>query len=361
MSESNEPASSPERHYLRVFLGLLGAAALLNAIGVALFLWEPRGFYYRPWEYFYELAYRFEAYEPSWHREQSADLSRQNLFFYQGRHYTDVTTDAEGYRSVPLSSDSYPILVSGDSLVFGSGLSDQETLPWRLAERLQTPVFNGGRSALFNTLKKPELATAEIVIDVRGEPLVAGNVFADYGYSADEAYRPRVSNEFSRWQAIREVAPQRYLLTHIAGRLATRATRDLVVMITGERERRYMPYRLTQQSLEAAANAIEARSRRLQSMGKRYIFVAVPFEQTLYAEQVNETQRRYLQRLHEELLRRDVESVLLLDLFLDNHQREIFQRYDTHWTPLGVDLAVDALCSYLQSPGANGEAYSCQR
>ncbi len=351
MSEPDNSTANPERGYLRVFLCLLGAIALVNAIGVGVFLWEPRGFYYRPWEYFYELAYRFAAYDTSWHREQSADLSRQNLFFYQGSHYTDVTTDAEGYRSVPITSDSYPILVSGDSLVFGSGLSDTETLPWRLAERLGVPVFNGGRSSLVNTLKKPELQGVDIVIDVRGEPLIAGEVFTDYGYTADEPYRPRVTNEFSRWEAIREVAPQRYLLTHIAGRMARRAFRDLLVLYTGPRERRFMPYRLTEQSLMSAADAIEARSKRLRSAGKRYIFVGVPFEQTLYAEQVSEQQRRYLERLQVELERRGVESVPLLDRFAGNREREIFQRFDTHWSVLGVDLAVNAICEQLRGDG----------
>ncbi len=349
MTESHPTARQPQRSYLRGFLGLLGLVALVNAAGIAVFLWEPRGFYYRPWEYFYELAYRFEAYDTSWHRAQSADLSRQNLFFYQGRHYTDVTTDAEGYRTVPISSDRYPIVISGDSLVFGSGLSDSETLPWRLAEKLGTPVFNGGRSALVNTLKKPELRDAELVVDVRGEPLVAGSVFADYGYRADEPYRPRVSNEFSRWEALREVAPQRYLLTHIAGRTIRRAFRDLLVLVTGERERRYMPYRHTRQSMLSAADAIAARSQALRDQGKRYVFVAVPFEQTLYSEQVSRSQRRYLARLQAELEKRGVESILLLDLFLENRDRQIFQRYDTHWSPLGVDLAVDAIVDYLQA------------
>ena len=360
MDETSHTTESTSSQYLRVFLGFLGLVALVNLLGVMAFLWEPRNFYYRPWEYFYELAYRFEAYDASWHREQSADLSRQNLFYYQGIHYTDVTTDAEGYRSVPLASDRYPIVISGDSLVFGSGLSDRETLPWRLAEKLDVPVFNGGRSALVNTLKKPELMDTELVIDVRGEPLVAGSVFADYGYSRDEPYRPRVSNELSRWEAVREVAPQRYLLTHIVGRMVRRAARDLVVLLTGERDRRYMPYRLTRQTLQSAADAIQARSDRLRREGKRYIFIAVPFEQTLYAEQVTLEQRRYLQRLHEELERRGVESVPLLDLFLNNRDREIFQRFDTHWSPLGVELALEAVCEYLASSPASGHSYRCQ-
>ncbi len=358
MDDTTEKIEIASRDYLRAFLGFLTLVALVNLLGIAAFLWQPRDFYYRPWEYFYELAYRFEAFDASWHQHQSADLSRQNLFFYQGRHYTDVTTDAEGYRTVPLTSDRYEIVVSGDSLVFGSGLSDGETLPWRLAEQLGVPVFNGGRSALFNTLKKPELQGVDIVIDVRGEPLVAGQVFADYGYSPDEPYRPRVTNEFSRWEALREVAPQRYLLTHIAGRLIGRASRDLLVLMTGTRDRRYMPYRLTDQTLASAADAIEARSDRLRSMGKRYIFVAVPFEQTLYAPQVTEAQRGYLQRLHTELERRGVESVPLLELFQANREREIFQRYDTHWSPLGVQLAVTALCDYLQSSAAGERLHS---
>ncbi|MEE4660052.1 MAG: hypothetical protein V2J89_06270 [Halieaceae bacterium] len=348
MNDDNPTLERTGRNYLRVFLGALAAIALVNLAGLAAFIYEPRNFYYRPWEYFYELAYKFKAYDANWHREQSADLSRQNWFFYQGRHYTDVTTDPEGYRSVPLHSDRYPILVSGDSLVFGSGLSDAETLPWRLALRLDRPVFNGGRSSLANTLKKPELADTEIVIDVRGEPLVAGAVFADYGYKDDQPYRPRVTDEFSRWEVLREVPPQRYLLTSIGGRMLSRLARDLMVLATGERERRYMPYQLSDASMMSAADAIQARSERLKQQGRRYIFVAVPFEQTLYGERVTETQRRYLQRLHQELTRRGVESIDLLDSFLQNRHRPIFQRYDTHWTAEGVDLAVDAIARYLQ-------------
>ncbi|MEM0955567.1 MAG: hypothetical protein AAGI24_15610 [Pseudomonadota bacterium] len=347
MDTNSQQSDNSYRGYVSAFLGLLGAVALVNTLGAAAFLWEPRHFYYRPWEYFYELGYRFAAYEPAWHQAQSADLSRQNWFFYQGSHYTDVTTDADGYRSVPINAGTYPVLVSGDSLVFGSGLSDAETMPWRLAERLDMPVFNGGRSSLFNTLKKTELEDAELVIDVRGEPLIKGAVFADYGYTADEPYRPRVTNQFSRWEALREVAPQRYLLTHIAGRMLRRLGRDLMVLRAGARERCYMPYQLDERTLASAADAIQSRSERLRAMGKRYIFVGVPFEQTLYADHISDKQRQYLTHLNDELARRGVETISLLPLFIEQRDREIFQRYDTHWSPLGVDLAVQAICEHL--------------
>lgn len=52
-------------HYRRLFISTLGIIAISNVVSLAMFVLIPGWFYYRPWEYFDELAYWFENFDAS--------------------------------------------------------------------------------------------------------------------------------------------------------------------------------------------------------------------------------------------------------------------------------------------------------
>ena len=141
------------KRYLNIlFLGA-GFYFLLHMISIIAFLVAPEKFYFRAWEYFTDIAYRVEGHPMEWVGEESGDLSRNNLFLYRDSWPTRVTTDAFGFRSAAHKAGPYPILLAGDSTVFGSGLSDEATLSWQLSDILGQPVFNGARAHVLDALK----------------------------------------------------------------------------------------------------------------------------------------------------------------------------------------------------------------
>ena len=148
-----------------LYLFYFGTLFVLHLLFYPIFMAFPEPFYYRPWEYFDELAYKNNKYATKWQGKEYGDLTRGNYFCRQESYETSVTTDKDGFRSVPFDNSDAKILFSGDSQIFGSSLSDQDTLPWTFSELTGIPVFNGSRTSLANIIKKPGLDQVKIIID----------------------------------------------------------------------------------------------------------------------------------------------------------------------------------------------------
>ena len=116
-----------------------------------LFIIKPSIFYWRAWEFFEELGFCIPQ-KLEWNGYEYGDASRRYIYSFHNKWTTQVSIDHEGFRSVPFRSDSYPIVIVGDSNTWGSGFSDEETIPWIVAKKLAVPVFNGARKP-FTLLK----------------------------------------------------------------------------------------------------------------------------------------------------------------------------------------------------------------
>lgn len=341
------PLMSYKKYVIR-FFAILGCLLLLNVISFLAFLYNPQNYYFRPWEYFPEVAYQFPEYEALWDRAETSDQTRGNFFCYQDSHRTYVSVDDDGYRKNYRESSSYKILVSGDSAVFGSGLSDDETLPWKLAEKLDMPVFNGGGSSLFNILLRPELAGVKLIIDVRAEREIKGYVFNSYGYVDGDGYTPRMIND-KDIKEIRSIVPeQRYLFTSIMFRTFMRLLNDLRVLATGgQKEYLYHHHYFTEYDLDNAVASIVRRKNKVVARGKDYIFVGVPAKQTLYKEKLNAFTRNYLRMLTERLRKYNVKTINLLDVFNEQKSLGLYHNYDSHWNSRGTEVAAEEIAGYL--------------
>ena len=116
--------------YLKIFLGVTLGFGLLHVGSLLAFLYSPQNFYYGPWEYFGDIAYRVQGAPMRWEGTTYQDQTRDNFLYYQYGHAVTVTTDKDGFRSRAIESDSYPVLIYGDSTIYAAMLSDQQTLPW---------------------------------------------------------------------------------------------------------------------------------------------------------------------------------------------------------------------------------------
>jgi hypothetical protein len=183
-----------------------------------------------------------------------------------------VTVDDDGFRKNFDLSSSYPVLVAAGSAIFGSGFSDEETLPWILSEALALSVLNGGRSPLYNTLGRPELQEVQIIIDTRVERFIKDQVFADYDYRRTDSYQPLMQRERHIWELLSAVPAQRYLITSILIRVFERIDNDMGVYVTQvPTPYRYLNHEMSMDDMNNAVNAISRRSSEIGAMRFRYI------------------------------------------------------------------------------------------
>lgn len=124
----------------RVFILGVGAA-YASLLVVGLQVQRPE---FRPWELLAsESGYGFEPSRSVQMRE-IGDLGYVTwVEALQVPRDTTFTTDEWGLRNEP-SGEWAPVVVLGDSFTVGSGVSDDETLPARLAAALGVPVYNYG-------------------------------------------------------------------------------------------------------------------------------------------------------------------------------------------------------------------------
>ena len=173
--------SPPHRGRSATIYWVVLASALYLALGASAlcFKLNPQWFYWRAWEYFEDIVYHNKEVPPVWQGPERGDLSRRNFLYFGESHVTRVTTDQDGFRSTPALPGPYRVAFLGDSTIFGSGLSDRETLPWRLAQELGVRVFNGARQDITQVLGRKDLGQVKLVIEGRTERALVGALKED--------------------------------------------------------------------------------------------------------------------------------------------------------------------------------------
>jgi len=311
-----------------------------------IFLFHPQPFYFRSWEYFEEFVFHIPNAK-AWDHSEIGDLSRNYLFSYQEQYPTYVSCDSDGFRSVPIQADSFPILVVGDSHTWGYGVSDDGTIPWILAKTLHVPVFNGGRytNNLPNILGHPRVKKAKVIIELVAELSLKRELFSQ-NFHVNE-FRGRQKSYFH----VFDVHPKRYFVLFKALRYLNPLT------IVHELNHRI---RIPQQAvklndnetdvMQAVAN-IEKRAQILNEMGYEYIFGIIPNKDFTVSNKKDATSRR-LQTMRNAMLEKRVHFVDLNKIFNEvPDPQKLYLPYDSHINANGSALIAQALAFYLkQSP-----------
>lgn len=326
--------------YLKIFLSVTLTFGVLHVGSLLAFLYAPQSFYHRPWEYFNDIAYRVEGKPMRWQGVEYQDQTRGNFLLYQRGRITTVTTDEDGFRKRRFEADRYRVVIAGDSTIFGSGLSDDETLPWRLAEATGTPVFNGGRTSMSNLMAHPALADVEIMIDAITERNIYPRLLKKRGAPGDVAYEPIARKNLTALEAAGEVPPQRYSLPLILLRTGGQLIQDIESWWKGEEKPwRFRRHRMRPEELDETVALIAAREREFAALGKRYVFLPVPAKQNLYAGDVDDYTRNFISTLVARLRAEGVEAVDLAAPFQAHKDEGLFFAFDTHWNARGAALA----------------------
>lgn len=338
------------KQYNKVLIGMLAFILLAQVIIIVTLIIKPSLLYYRAWEYQIDFVFR-TSYSSEWHRKEYGDLSRKNLFFYNDAKVNYVSVNKDGFRRIPIEAEKYPIVVFGDSTIWGSGLGDAETLPYRLAIQLQKPVFNAARTKLSNAIKNPAIQDTEIIIEGKTERKIRGENF--FQITGKENYKPLRSSPrfFDTVRAFRNIDSRRFSIFYIIPNIARRLLGDMKLLMNNKKQAPYLflQHSMTRQDLESAVTNIKRRHEYFRKIGKRYIFIGIPAKQSVVEKPYNTDlfTKDYLELLYNRLVQVGVETIDLVGPFRKHSREILFQRYDTHWNGQGTELAAQVIVDYL--------------
>ncbi len=322
---------------------------------------RPDWFYFRCAEYFTDILSQTRDIAPCWRGYESSDATRDHLFLYQDRVKNTVSFDEEGFRSVPIRLDHFDVLVGGDCNVFGFGLSDSETLPWRLAERLRVPVFNqayfGDVLGVESVMDKPSCRNARLVIECYVERNLCEGKFHIFppGPVGSEVRRHAV---YSAWEAKKRVPEPRFGFHYLMRRWSRGLCRDVRELLDAKLDPRRLRkdvfmdcrgYHKTKGDLRHCVDQIVERDRWMKRRGLKYLFVAAPAKEVILQPGIDGFTRGFTGALTKELRERGVDCVDLNPVFEANAGRRIlFRPYWQQWAPEGVDCASEEISRYIQ-------------
>jgi hypothetical protein len=307
---------------------------------------------------------------------------------YKYYHHQRIRTNSLGLRvsDPPDTGGKWPIYVIGDSFMFGSYNSDEHTLCARLGERLDMPVrnlsFPGNptlnmvdvlrnyhplppviiwgiteraitlkRLAIVDSLDNEELLKWE----QPDQPAAGFNLFKEWFeyYSKDSLVRYGAETVWSYCKY--------GLLNNID---------DVHLWIPLNPEMLFYREGINLMGREADADILQTISdkigclvQRANQGGARVILLLIPDKCSVYPEYVGSpelstrlTQNRFLDHVAKKL-RSDGHYVVNLWPLLEKNKSRGYMYYpdDTHWTPLAIDIAAEALHDYIEQVGILGE------
>ncbi len=344
------------RHpFLRAFGLVLLAVLAMHAAVAALYLAKPEVFYYRAWEYFFLWANRTARDDSTWRGVEYSDLGHRYFFLYQETRETFVSTDADGFRSVPADMGPARILVQGRSNVFGSGVSDHETFPWQLATSSGIATFNGAHGNPLATLSKPGLENVELVVDVYHERHLASAALATRSYQLNAAgrvaYKPLAREALPAPQAMmKPLLRPGWWLADIIARQFSRLLADLKEYhLFGTRPYLAIPYRSDGSPVEAITSLMEQRRRKVEDLGLHYLALIIPSRIAVYRfELIDEQTLTRGQRIMHALESEHFPVVNLYPAFLADGGEELLFKYDSHWSAAGQAVAAKLTAREIQ-------------
>lgn len=134
--------------------------ALLFVVVCATWVVDKTIWYFRGYEYYSDWVYTGLA-KPDIVMTESGDSSREYLFDHISAK-NSISLNRFGDRQTDCS---HPTVVGlGDSQMFGSGLSDDETFPSYVHQLGGPCIYNAGRHSILDALRNPETRTSEVIV-----------------------------------------------------------------------------------------------------------------------------------------------------------------------------------------------------
>jgi hypothetical protein len=333
--------------FTKLFLFIIIPIYIFEMICLLIFIINPKLFFYRPWEYFSEISYQFSDIESRWTDIEKSDLTRNNLFYFQDPHKTIVTTDKYGYRSSLYPSNAQ-IFFAGDSTIFGSGLSDHETLPWIISNKTQIPILNIARTNLINSLNHPSVVNPKVVFDCITERNLKKE-FLELSSKNLSKFKPIQENRLNGIvDLIKHTPIQRYSAFYNIIRFFKRIKNDLFYPPKNPNQFIFRNHKMPLNLHLDIIPYIKKRMEYVNSIGSAYFFCPVPAKQTIYGSDISLYTYNFLNYLYTELDRNKIPYVNFTSTFRENKDLGLYRKYDTHWNEKGTNMASNIIIEILK-------------
>lgn len=294
------------------------------------------------------------------HKIEKGDMAPHSAFAV--KREVQWQTDRYGYRKRNTPIKRHEIIIVGDSMAAGGGLTQKEMFSEVLKERLGVSVYLYSPRRLSSFLKDPRFIRypPDIVIFETAENQIAlltplserqkaakeeGSVVEFFrksreipwvqslGIFLDRAYKNNMLNYF-RALLRRKVVPEKQRYNYRAGSM---------LFLEGVAANKDIP----KEHIDAHAQMIEGYCRAVQERGIRFIFLPVPNKETIYHDLLPDPKRPvYLDHLMSEVKKKGVETINLQDAYereYHKHSTLLYWLDDTHWNAKGVQIAADLM------------------
>ncbi len=302
---------------------------------------------------------------------------------YKHYHQQRMTTNHEGLRKshgVP-EHGVWPITVTGDSSVFGSYNSDEQTLSARLHQKLKLPVrnlaFPGHPITPMTNLLQREEKISPLIIWGMTERSITKEVFdSDQQKREKSAPDTHGFERFKEWfdvhakdSFVRYLANliwmnfKYYVLNEIPDSLWTPLHPQMLFYREGVGR---MGRVAEPEELKIIGDGAEALVREASSRGATVVILLIPDKCTIYPEYVSDPARwenlrenRFLDHLETSLRDRHLHVINLWPVFRARKSEGwLYYPDDTHWNPRGIGVATDAVMAYLRKQNLTPQSSS---
>ncbi len=307
---------------------------------IFLFLFNPKLFYFRSWEFFDDFVYK--GLKSKTHIfEESGDLSRGYLFQKFSKKNKISVNDLGNRLACFNNMNQNSALMLGSSALFGSYISDEETLPKLLCKNYpEISFYNGSRIHEMNLLKIKEFKFDTIIFTA-----AEFEGFDKYCRVLDTFKKDRtilssndlkIKNMKYNWNNKDLLKrPIKYLSFKLNVLLDTSKT------FLSPNEHIYLN-RTLQQKEEKEINCIKELNNYFKKQKLKTIFLYFPEKRTIIPntniKKESHANKSYISSISTKLFENNINYLDTVKCLSKskNHNKNIFYFHDTHMTPYGI-------------------------
>ena len=355
------------------FLAALGFIWLLvPAIDLVAFATLEREFFaFRAWEIVRQETDQ-RPFAPSIRFEMDifGDLANKLKVkkFRQYRHQV-FTTDPYGFRNKEASANRYcPIVVTGDSDMAGSSLSDDETFSSQLSSLLNAPVYNYAPFTPIDFLEDKRFMKRPPKILIWGnvERFIDGEIYRRYTWNkgnrgnnrekeqGNETFfrKPRLSAHMAQ-QVFQEL---RWHMTGLMHESIYHIDQESMMLFYTPGVKQLGRDRVDRDFATIVAGIGRIRQRLLEK-DIILLFLPIPDKENIYRHMLpGETPGKdrlhpFLVDLRVALSESGIHNIDIYNIYekLSQNEPYLYFRDDTHWSPAGVKAAAEATAAYIRA------------
>ena len=276
---------------------------------------------------------------------------------------TIFITDQYGFRNTPSDVENYHIVIVGDSMTVGSGLTQTDTVSAVLASQFGDTTYNYAPADLMDFLSESRFQVSPphtVILQV-----VERNLLTDFCPQSIATLFSSSTTNMETQQL--KVLLDRTIRTPFYFREYVRSNflMDPKIPIVNAEEMIFLEKAISQpneaaMTMEEAIDSLRRCDARLAERGLNFIFLPVPDKENIFFDMIPPDvrpsisiadRRQFLEDFIATAQAEEITTVDLLTAYIQARNDGVnpYQLDDTHWNPTGVEIAVEQLLPFLES------------